>query len=92
MSTLHRVTVDDGSLVEMLTGLEAWRRAFDRVLERHAPALPLHAEAAEGDPAVLEALLGLVALRDRFVALTASLPAPQREAEAAPPPPGSLAR
>ncbi len=64
MSVLHRVDVADGSLLEIVSGLECAARRFDALVDRYAPS---DAErTGDDDPRTVDLLLGLVAVRERL--------------------------
>lgn len=64
MSVIHRVDVSDGSLLDIVSGLESTARRFDGVLDRYVPGTPVAGLA--DDPRTLDLLLGLVAVRERL--------------------------
>ena len=67
MSVIHRVDVRDGSLLDIVSGLESTARRFDGLLEQYVPG---KAEAgAADDPRTVDLLLGLVAVRERLRAV-----------------------
>ena len=63
MSVIHRVDVRDGSLLDIVSGLEATARRFDGVVDQYVPGQPTAGVA--DDPRTMDLLLGLVAVRER---------------------------
>lgn len=92
MTELHRTlarSTQDGRWHDLLSGVRGACDHLDAVLARYVPG-----QAGEGgaSPAFVDALLGLVALRERLAAVWAaqeSAPAPSRPPSA---PPESLLR
>lgn len=64
MSVIHRVDVNDGSLLDIVSGMESTARRFDGLLDRYVPGAPT--PGVPDDPRTLDLLLGLVAVRERL--------------------------
>jgi hypothetical protein len=95
VTEVNRVTrryAHDGKLVDLLAGLHTAITRIDAVLGRYAPPEPQAADPA-GSPELIDAILGVIAIRDRLTAtMTAATTHHDAEAPLARPPQESLLR